>query len=358
MGFLGLVLLTFRPIAATPPGRLAVAIFTAIFWITLPLFFFWMYLCNSGNTVWLASMSAMFLIYYHLTDWRLATVGSASGLLAAWLLFQVFGPRGSDFSEEEIATHAVVFAFSWCMGLVLGISSSSLRREQLTHTLATMGIMAHELRTPLATMSLIGDAVRGDIGPADESHKREKLAARLHALVRNMNHQIDTQIANAQLMHLPGTKEAISAAELVREAVAGYPYRSSRERESVVVQVRHDFYFKGSRALFSQMIDNLMKNALRSLAAANRPSRPGDLLLEVGTLQSRGRIVITDRGVGIAPELQLRIFEPFFSTSSGTGHGLGLAFCKRVVESAHGSIHVRSEPARGAAFTIELPQLR
>jgi two-component system CAI-1 autoinducer sensor kinase/phosphatase CqsS len=54
-------------------------------------------------------------------------------------------------------------------------------------------------------------------------------------------------------------------------------------------------------------------------------------------------------------ELQARIFQPFFSTDRGTGHGLGLAFCQRVVTAAHGSIRVKSAPLQGAVFTIELP---
>ena len=77
----------------------------------------------------------------------------------------------------------------------------------------------------------------------------------------------------------------------------------------------------------------------------------------MGTLHERGRIVLTDQGVGIGADLQRRIFEPFFSTDRGSGHGLGLAFCKQVVQSARGSIRVKSEPARGAIFTIELPLL-
>ena len=62
---------------------------------------------------------------------------------------------------------------------------------------------------------------------------------------------------------------------MVREAVDNYPYRSSRERESVRLQVHSDFLFEGSHALFLQVIDNLMKNALRSLAAATAASQPG-----------------------------------------------------------------------------------
>jgi two-component system, CAI-1 autoinducer sensor kinase/phosphatase CqsS len=357
MSALGVCLLVFRSITNTP-SRLAATIFTIIFWLTLPWFFSWMYFCNSGNTVWLASLGAMFLIYYHLTDWRIATVGSVSGVLAAWLLFQVAGPETSGLSWEQQATNSVVIAFSWFMALVLGISSSNLRREQLNYTLGTMGIMAHELRTPLATMSLIGDAVRSHASHGSEnSQTLEQLAARLHTLVRNMNHQIDTQIANARLMRLPPVnKEAVNAADLVGEAVTNYPYRSTRERESVVVRVHAQFVFKGSHDLFLQVIDNLLKNALRSLAAARSASQPGDILIEVKA-GSYGQITITDRGVGMDPTLQARIFEPFFSTDRGTGHGLGLAFCQRVIQGAGGSIRVRSELLHGASFTIELPTL-
>jgi two-component system CAI-1 autoinducer sensor kinase/phosphatase CqsS len=356
---LGLSLLVFRPIYSSPPSTASAAVFTLIFWVTLPLFFSWMFLCNSANAVWLASMSAMFLIYYHLTDWRIATAGSITGGLAAWLAFNAFGPAVPPLSGEQIATSVIVLGFSWYMALMLGLSSSNLRREQINYTLATMGIMAHELRTPLATMSLIGDAVRNEAKaqPGGDPARLELLGTRLHTLVRNMNHQIDTQIANARILRLPRHKEVISAAELVQGALRDYPYRSTRERESVTLQVHADFRFRGSHALFSQVIDNLVKNALRSLAAATTASKPGDLLIEIGTLNDRGRIVLTDQGVGIGGELQQRIFEPFFSTDRGTGHGLGLAFCKRVVQSAHGSIRVKSEPARGAIFTIELPLL-
>ena len=359
MSGLGVSLLVFPSITASPPSKFAAAVFTVIFWITLPWFFSWMYFCNNGNPVWLASLAAMFLIYYHLTDWRLATLGTTTGMMAAWILFRAAGPQTPGLSVEEAATNGVVIAFSWGMGMVLGISSSNLRREQLDYTLGTMGIMAHELRTPLATMSLIGDAVRGAASRCESDPRQtlEQLASRLHALVRNMNHQIDTQIANARLMRLPVHKEAVSAAELVREAVNTYPYRSSRERECVKLQVQNDFLFEGSHALFLQVVDNLLKNALRSLAAAIAASQPGDITIEVGTAGNRGRIVVTDRGVGMDADLQARIFEPFFSTDRGSGHGLGLAFCQRVIDGANGSIRVKSEPGHGASFTVELPIL-
>jgi two-component system, CAI-1 autoinducer sensor kinase/phosphatase CqsS len=353
----GLALMADR-VSRDPSSRVAVAAFTAVFWIQLPVFFSWMYLCNGGNTVWLASVGAMFLIYYHVTDWRVATVGVASGGLLAWLLFLALGPHGMQVPPEQVPVNAVVIAFCWSAALLLGISSANLRREHLKHTLTTIGIMAHELRTPLATMSLVGDAMRPDpqSGPrSDADEKLGKLSQRLHALVRNMNHQIDSQIANARLNHLQGHRELVSAATVVREIVHNYPYRNQRERECVVVQVRRDFAFRSSRALFGQVIDNLLKNALKALAASSRAASPGDLTIEIGATDRHGHVVVTDRGIGIGAELQERIFEPFFSTDRGTGHGLGLAFCKRVIQGAEGTIRVKSAPGKGAEFTIELP---
>jgi two-component system, CAI-1 autoinducer sensor kinase/phosphatase CqsS len=353
---LGLLLVSDR-VSSDPTSRLSGQVFTAVFWFELPFLFSWMYLCNGGNAAWLASMAAMILTYYFATDWRIATVGLAAGGLLARVLFELAGPVVPPMAPELFWTNTMVLAFCVSMGLLLGISSANLRREQLAHTLATMGIMAHELRTPLATMALIGDAVRGAAAECDEhgGQKLDLLAARLHTLLRNMNHQIDMQITNARLTRLPVRSERVSAGDLVRTAVANYPFRSTREKDCVRVQVRSDFDFRGSWPLFTQLVDNLMKNALRSLAAASSTMQPGDLSIEVDVQGDRGRIVVADRGVGIDPELQPRIFEPFFSTNRGTGHGLGLAFCHQVVHAARGTIRVRSTPGHGAVFTIELP---
>lgn len=360
MGTLGLLLIS-ESITSDPSSKLSARIFTFVFWTQLPLFFTWMYLCNNGNTVWLASFCAMLLIYYHVTDWRMATLGTVSGMLIAGALFAWLGPVVPPMSEHQFSVNAVVITFSWASALLLALSSANLRRDHLQHTLTTIGIMAHELRTPLATMSLIGDAVRNEslqLKGAAGDQQLERLVVRLHNLVRNMNQQIDTQIANARLLRLPAQTETVSAAELMRNVVKDYPYRSSRERESVALVLRKDFSFESSQRLFAQVVNNLLKNAFHSLAASSSAPKPGDLRIEVGVLNGSGRIMVTDQGTGIAPELQARIFEPFFSTGRGTGHGLGLAFCRQVVQSARGSIRVKSEPGRGAIFIIELPILR
>ena len=327
---------------------------TLIVWIEIPVFFSWMYFCNDGSAAWLASLCTMIVCYYHLTDWRIATAGIASGAMLSWTLLAWLMPF--DFHANPV--DGVVIAYSWACALMLGLSSANLRRDQLAQTLATMGIMAHELRTPLSTASLIGDALKMET-QGELAHPRAaklvQLGQRLQALVRSMNHQIDTQIANAKLLQLPRYNEAVRAASLVSDTVAAYPYLSSRQRECVKVVVHHDFTFYGSPAQFSQVLMTLMKNALHALAAADSLYPPGALRIAVDMGPDGGRIAVADDGIGIAPALLPHIFKPFFSSNRSTRHGLGLAFCQQVVRSAGGAIQVKSSSAIGAVFTLVLP---
>ncbi|NJM44290.1 MAG: HAMP domain-containing histidine kinase [Brachymonas sp.] len=308
---------------------------------------------NQSATMWMATVAVMLVIYYHLTDWRIATLGVLTGgLLSTWGAHAVFNQPLSFHPE-----HGVVLMFAWVSAVLLALSSANLRRERLKHSLNVIGIMAHELRTPLATMGLIAQAIRDESNDLNPQNKQRlgELATRADALTRSINHHIDMQMANARYTYLPITTSLICASQLVQKTLADYPFGSKRERQCVQVVEHDDFWFQGSHQQFIQVLNNLIKNAMHSLKSVQSRYDKGDLRIELGQRDKKGRIQLTDQGIGInASQLKL-IFDPFFSTSNETGHGLGLAFCKQVVESAHGKIIVRSEPAMGATFTLQLP---
>jgi two-component system, CAI-1 autoinducer sensor kinase/phosphatase CqsS len=141
----------------------------------------------------------------------------------------------------------------------------------------------------------------------------------------------------------------------VLKVLKDYPFGSRRERNSVECVLHEDFWFYGSERQFTQVLNNLIKNAMHSLKAAQSRYAKGDLRIELGARGKLGRIQILDRGIGINSSHMPLIFEPFFSTANETGHGLGLAFCKQVVDALEGTILVTSEPAMGATFTLQLP---
>jgi signal transduction histidine kinase len=94
------------------------------------------------------------------------------------------------------------------------------------------------------------------------------------------------------------------------------------------------------------------------LNAAESMNGQGTLGLRVSLDAARAELAveISDTGHGIKEEDKARLFEPFFTTKEvGKGTGLGLAISYGIVRKHHGSIEVRSEAGKGAAFTVRLP---
>ena len=122
----------------------------------------------------------------------------------------------------------------------------------------------------------------------------------------------------------------------------------------------------GDPSQLQQVVINLCSNAAQSMEPGG-----GTLTVELGgaAVESRDapataglpegaylRLRVTDTGPGIAPELQERIFEPYFTTKGvGEGSGLGLAVARGIVSARGGEIFLESRQGRGATFTVYLP---
>jgi signal transduction histidine kinase len=98
-----------------------------------------------------------------------------------------------------------------------------------------------------------------------------------------------------------------------------------------------------------QVLLNLMKNALEAMDGGGR------LLLKSGAEEREVWFSVTDTGVGMPPEVQAKIFNPFFTTKD-KGTGLGLAVIHKIITDHHGSIQVESIPDRGSTFVVKLPK--
>jgi len=101
---------------------------------------------------------------------------------------------------------------------------------------------------------------------------------------------------------------------------------------------------------FELALLNLVTNSLDAMPSGGTAS------ITVSGSAAGVRIEIADTGVGIAPDLLPRIFEPWVTTKSeGHGTGLGLSITRDVVAGHGGTITAASEPGSGATFTIDLP---
>lgn len=317
---------------------------------TGPFLFQWFYLMNHGNAVWMTSVALMCFLAYQILDWRVATSALVVGTIAARTLVELTEPQLA-MPWWRATEGNLTFGFAWLAALTLALSSASQRLQRLNATLMAMGVMAHELRTPLASAALVNENLRG-AEPADV----ERLTQRLDGLLRAIHHQIDSQIVNAQLLDIQPGRETLCASLLVREAIDSYPFLSERERQAVTVSAQGDFRFRGSERLFVQVIHNMLKNSVFALRRAQGRFERGDIDIEISASDTRGTIRVRDKGPGVPRHLRRFIFEPFFSTQTTHSSGLGLAFCRETVEANRGQLRFE-RVASGASFAIELPLL-
>ncbi|MBU2669125.1 PAS domain S-box protein [Actinoplanes bogorensis] len=100
-----------------------------------------------------------------------------------------------------------------------------------------------------------------------------------------------------------------------------------------------------------------LQQVLEQLATNARDAMPdgGTLVLEANAHDDQARILVSDTGTGMPPDIVERVFEPFFTTKPGKGAGMGLAAVYGMVTEAGGEIAVYSEPGVGTTFRVHLP---
>ena len=224
-------------------------------------------------------------------------------------------------------------------------------RKDLTH------MMVHDLRSPLGTIStaleFLHADVSGQLGP--DQNQTLTIARESTALTLELvNAILDvSRLESGQVMleRLP-----VALPELVAQTLhLQSPMATARE-------LRLESYVPGSLPsvwadgeLIGRVLQNLVGNAIKFTPAGGRIR-----ITAMTESSDRPHVVITvsDTGPGLPPNIQARLFQKFVSGQPAQGRrgsGLGLAFCKLVVEAHGGRIWVENRPGRGATFIFTLP---
>ncbi|EXI71111.1 MAG TPA: ATP-binding protein [Candidatus Accumulibacter phosphatis] len=228
-------------------------------------------------------------------------------------------------------------------------AAHSLKTElERNQRLAAMGEMAaslaHQLRTPLATALLYSaNLCQSELGDAARIRFAEKTTAQLRRLER----LIQEVLLFARGEHA-GSDRMLVAQLLADAAQTVQPlFREKNVAYRVDCGVGQQ-QLSGSRKALSGALVNLLENALQACTAG------GEVTLTARAGGGQLRIGVRDTGQGIPPEVQARVFEPFFTTRA-QGTGLGLAIALGVARAHGGSIRLSSAPAQGSEFVLVLP---
>lgn len=208
--------------------------------------------------------------------------------------------------------------------------------------------VAHEIKNPLTPMKLniqyLQNALRNNLPNTKEL--TTNVSASLIEQIDNLSH-----IASAfsDFAKMPeAAPEQINLYNLLQKAIA--LYQNNKHISLQYQQEDETLIVFADKSQLLRVFTNLMQNAIEAIPDDNK----GLVQVLVNRVGNDVMITIQDNGKGIAPEVQEKIFSPYFTTKS-SGTGLGLAMTKKIIEFWGGSIAFDTEENKGTAFTITLP---
>ena len=288
------------------------------------------------------------------------------------IVHRVFGRTRSELMrlllEISVGVLGAILVFAVVMALLLrrearhARESAELAEQHAAAKTRFLAMMSHELRTPLnAVIGFAEFLSREDI---DETRRRDYIGGILlsaNALLELINDILDLSKLDAGAMDM--RTGLCDVNKLLREipAIFGYRVRRHGVKLAVLAPPKPVPIIRLSQQGLRQVLINLIGNSAKFTDA-------GEISLRAEWRDEGGTLVIdiADTGCGISEEKMARLFDPFVQDIASRMHenagemkgtGLGLPIVKRMVDSAHGTIHVKSRLGKGTSFHIEIPGL-
>ncbi len=344
----------------------------AYFFMAYALSFFPAYLLflNQAAILPLLMVLACFFVLVLLFEWITFNSLFIGGIIVAVIVCRIVMGAYPNILVYEPYIGIYVF-------IIIAASLFSYRnvqlREKMIEGMAMAGVnIAHELRTPLLGIKAGAAGIERYLPSLFNGYELAKQHGLNVPEIRKAHYdtilptlktiQLEANYANTVidmlLVNLSKKPEAnsIFALSSMREcvllAIERYPFTSEIEKKLLQIAPEHDFKFYGSSLLMTHVLFNLIKNALYFIAKANK----GEISIRLLPGNKFNELIFRDTGSGIAKQNLSHIFERFYTTT-GVGNGVGLAFCKTVIEGFGGHINCESAVGEYTQFTIVLPSI-
>lgn len=260
-------------------------------------------------------------------------------------------PIGYSISEvlaEDGQTRAWVVVFNDLTEL-----NEARRQAERRDKLSAMGELsaqvAHEIRNPLNSISIIAQRFLMEFQASDSDEEFKKLARSVRSEAERVNRIIRQFLEFARPKEIHPSPCDVS--ELLRACVHFIAPAAKESNIEIALDIRFAEMIMADADKLKQVFLNIIQNAIAAMKNGGK--------LEIGLSESNGCIHISfaDTGEGIAPEHLPKIFNLYFTTKSD-GSGLGLSISNQIIAEHGGQIKVESTPGQGSTFRIELPWKR
>lgn len=232
--------------------------------------------------------------------------------------------------------------------IVVCLRDTRARDQQERERAELISIMAHDLRSPLASVKGFTATLLRAWDRFDDDQKKQMLQtvdADADRMTRLIGDLLDVSRIDAGRLEL--RTQVVDLARLATKAVEGHRAADSH----------HEFVLDIDEGLpetwadpdkVAQILGNLLENAVRHGA--------GTIAVGLHAVDDRTVITVADEGPGVPAGAEQRVFLKFWRAGTGRGTGLGLFIVKGLVEAHRGSISVGRSDAGGALFTVVLPR--
>jgi signal transduction histidine kinase len=214
-----------------------------------------------------------------------------------------------------------------------------------------LGVVSHDLRSPLTTISLSAQLMPGS-SPGEQNEQVQTIVNATRRMERLIHDLLD--VTRAEQGKLSIRRDAIDPAAVARDVVASQQPIAASQQIDFEASVAGDLpRVRGDGDRLSQALTNLIGNAFKFTPAG------GVVRLSVAERDGKVRFEVSDSGPGIAPADLPHLFEPFWQAkkTAHLGAGLGLKITRAIVEAHDGSIEVTNRAGGGACFRFELPAM-
>jgi signal transduction histidine kinase len=212
--------------------------------------------------------------------------------------------------------------------------------------------VAHDLRGPVATISMLCDLVQQE----ENAGAREEMIGFIRTSCNNSLDLIAEILQAAdQTKRQEQEKESVSMNALIKNTVDLLRIKAAEKQQTIECDLpKKDLFIMVNPEKIKRVINNLVTNAIKF---SNKNDE-----IKIGLALNNDSVIISveDKGIGIPKDIQLKVFDMFTEakrkgTMGELPYGLGLSICKQIVEAHNGSIWFNSLPGEGTTFYVKLP---
>jgi signal transduction histidine kinase len=237
----------------------------------------------------------------------------------------------------------------------LVLETIALRREKELLREQFASIVSHELKAPLSAVQQNLFALEFELSKTlDETQKEklERIKVRIDDLLKMINSWL--RVISVDINKLREHFSLVAVKEPIAKALGNVETLAARKNIEIVASIGEATHLIEADTLsLSEALVNILSNAIKY-------SHDGSKVY-VQTEEQNGNIQISikDNGIGISPEDLSHVFDGFYRGKSGqsmaSGHGIGLAVSRQILEAHNGSIAIESEVGKGTTFVVSLP---